>query len=327
MFKFVTMPKFNADGVGTAGSSNDWGSFLRSVPENDVQPETDTDTETLDEGEEQEEVEELDDSSNDHTEDAQESEEEAEDSDTVETPIVEDDPDVEMGEGRKSVKMSELKNGYLRQADYTKKTQELATQRKEVETMRDSLKGAESWHNHMQANPWLWNQITQAMEVFNQTGVAPLEEALADAQYGHYINHLMAENTQLKREMEGLRGDYEGVKLTSEMSQLRNELKSEYGELVTDDYMKSLQDRAKAEKLSSATLKEIAEGHLAKQQLKKSQTSAKKISKEAEARTIQKLQETRTKSPTSPKVVTATPGKEAAKTGGSWGDFLRSLAD
>src|SRR5262249_7799667 len=149
-----------------------------------------------------------------------------------ESPQVDEDPDVDIGEGRQPVKMSELKSGYMRQSDYTKKTQELATQRKEVETQAESLKPGQGRRDQINSNPWLWQQLNSAIEQFNETGTLPIDEVLQDAQYGKYVNHLMAENQKLQKELDRVNGEYEGVKLTSQMSQLRNELSGEYGDLV-----------------------------------------------------------------------------------------------
>lgn len=60
---------------------------------------------------------------------------------TEETPA-EDDPEYEITVDGKpvKVKLSELKNGYQRQADYTRKTQALADERRQVDAMMAALK-------------------------------------------------------------------------------------------------------------------------------------------------------------------------------------------
>jgi len=126
----------------------------------------------------------------------------------------------------------------------------------------------------------------------------------------------------MQKELDSLKGEYEGVKLSSEMTRLQTDLKAEYGDLVTDEYMKSIQERAKSEKLSTSTLKEIADGHLAKEQLKANKTNVKQVSKEAEAKAIQKLAETKKSAPQSPKQVGGSP-KQESSTDGSWSDFLK----
>lgn len=54
---------------------------------------------------------------------------------TEDTPEEETDPeyDIPMGDKSERVKLSELRNGYLRQSDYTRKTQEIADTRKALE--------------------------------------------------------------------------------------------------------------------------------------------------------------------------------------------------
>lgn len=293
MFKVRPM-LFNTDEGGASVQSEGWGDWLRDAATSvDEQPDVDS-----------EEVE----TSEDPVEDTEESDAEGDDQEAEEEaePVVEEDPDVDLGEGRQPVKMSELKAGYLRQSDYTKKTQELATQRKEVEALQEQVKPAQEWLSAMESNPWLFQQINEAIQQFNQTGILPLEEVLDGSEYGKYINHLMAENSRLTKELETTKGEYEGVKLSADMTRLSHELKAEYGELVTDEYMQQLQERGKNEKLSATTLKEIADGYLAKQAMQQSKTTSKKL----EAKAIQKLQETTKTAPTLPKAPSGQPGKE-----------------
>lgn len=240
-------------------------------------------------------------------------------------PTFNDDTEIEMGEDRKPLSLKELKEGYQRQSDYTKKTQELATQRKEVEAERERMKPAVDFMAHMDANPWLWGQINQALQEFQNSGVLPLEDALADAQYGKYINHLVAENNRLKRDLDAANGEREGLKLSSELTKLQTELKSEYGDLVTDDYMQSLQDRAKNEKLSFSVLKDVADGHLAKQKLK-SAPNVKAETRKAAAAAVQKLQEVRKQAPATPKPSAQAPASAEPDRSGDWGDFFRRLS-
>lgn len=58
----------------------------------------------------------------------------------------------------KEVTIEELKNGYLRQADYTRKTQQLANQRKEFE---DAIK----LYEHLKNNPEIIQQLQQITSV------------------------------------------------------------------------------------------------------------------------------------------------------------------
>ena len=79
-------------------------------------------------------------------------------------PVVETQPTVEETKpitveiDGKEVAIEELKNGYLRQADYTRKTQQLANQRKEVE---DAVK----LHEHLKNNPEILQQLQQVTDV------------------------------------------------------------------------------------------------------------------------------------------------------------------
>lgn len=308
-------PLFQAEGHPMAEfTTQSWGKSLREMSETlptDEQTETDSDVEeVIEEGDQETQI------------DGDTEDEGTEEVDEPTAPAFTDDTEIELGEDRKAVKLAELKAGYLRQSDYTKKTQELATQRTELESQRESLKDAQGFKTHMESNPWLWEQINHALNSFESTGVLPIEEVLQDAQYGKYLNHMMAENTKLKKELESVQGEYEGVKLTTSIQSLQNDLKSEYGDLVTPEYMETLQTRAKEEKLSTATLKEIADGHLAKQALQ----SNKKDTKKAEAQAIQKLAETKRTAPSAPKKVGATPAANVPTgNSGSWSDFFAGL--
>ncbi|MBB6731891.1 hypothetical protein [Cohnella zeiphila] len=314
-------PFFNMDESAAASSGESYRDmFTRLDSADDVQPETDTDAEV------EEESADLEDGGSDASESDDDPQEE-DGTEEVEVEVEDEDPEISLGEGKASVKRSELIKGYLRQSDYTKKSQELATQRKEVEALSESLKPVKEWRDHMDANPWLWQQLNTAIARFNEEGVLPIEEVLQDSQYGKYVNHLLAENNRLKKENETIKGDYEGVKLTSEMSNLRTELQAEYGDLVTDDYMQQLQDRAKNEKLSTATLREIADGHLAKEKLKASDTSVKKATRQAEAKAVQKLAETRKRAPEAPTARATAPASKEPDRRGGWGNFFRSLSD
>lgn len=304
----LRQPFFNADGGEQGTASESWGDLMRSASESyDDQPDVESEEEDVESGEEPTEETET-----EATDDGQSEEE-------VET-VIDEDPDIDIGEGRQPVKMSELKSGYLRQSDYTKKTQELATQRKEVEALQEQVKPAQEWLSAMDSNPWLFQQINSAIQHFNQTGTLPLEEVLDGSEYGKYINHLMVENNRLTRELETTKGEYEGVKLSADITRLSHELKGEYGDLVTDEYMQQLQERGKTEKLSSATLKEIADGHLAKQAMQQNKTTSKKV----EAKVIQKLAETKNTAPTKPNPASGSPSADNLDISKmSWADIIR----
>lgn len=74
---------------------------------------------------------------------------------TTQTPSPEDNSIVINGE---KVTLDELKNGYLRQTDYTKKTQEVAKQRNEVQE-------AVKFYENLKANPQLVTQLQQVTKV------------------------------------------------------------------------------------------------------------------------------------------------------------------
>jgi hypothetical protein len=301
----------NTDEGGASAQSEGWGDWLRDAAAS-VEEQPDVDSEEVEESE-------------DPVENTEESETEGDDQEVTEEaePVVDEDPDIDIGEGRQPVKMSELKAGYLRQSDYTKKTQELSTQRKEFEALQEQIKPAQEWLSAMDSNPWLFQQINAAIQQFNQTNTLPLEELLDGSEYGVYINHLMAENNRLTKELETTKGEYEGVKLTADMTRLSQELKGKYGDLVTDDYMQQLQERGKTEKLSASILKEIANGHLATQAMEQSKTTSKKT----EAKAIQKLQETIKSAPVTPKAPSGQPAKEEVDYGSmNWLDALKFAA-
>jgi len=79
-------------------------------------------------------------------------------------PVVEAQPTVEETKpitveiDGKEVTIEELKNGYLRQSDYTRKTQQLANQRKEFE---DAIK----LYEHLKNNPEIIQQLQQVTSV------------------------------------------------------------------------------------------------------------------------------------------------------------------
>lgn len=302
MFRINT-PRFNLDGSSEGG---DWGSIAQSA----------LSEESVDEGQSvaDPDTEELETAEITDTDDVVEPDGEPEQEEEASTSPFDDEAEVELGEGRQPVKFAELKQGYLRQSDYTKKTQALATERQTFETERASWEPAKQTDEFLRTNPWLAQQINSFIQEFKNTGSIPIEEAMQDMQYGQYINTLVADVTRLTLENQSLRGDYEGIKLTSEMTGLQNDLKAEYGELVTPEYIQSLQERGKAEKLSTATLKDIAEGYLTKQQMQQNKQDVKKVTKETQAKTIQSLQEKRSSLPPQPKQNGQRPGDNAPDT-------------
>lgn len=323
MFKRLE-PLYNMDGQPAAGYfPPSWGDVLSKASESvDEQPEGDSEDEVFEDGEE-----ETDELTEDETEELGEDEEQDDSEDEETTPAEDDDPEIDLGEGKKPVKLSEMKEGYLRQADYTKKTQALAEERKSFEAEKAQYEPMKQWTEYAAANPWLIEQIDKAVEEWQQSGVLPLADMLADAEHGKYINELMKKNTELTKQLESIQGEYENVKLSSAMTTMQSALKEEYGDLVTSEYMQQLQERGKTEKLSIDTLKEIAEGYLAKQALKSNKQDVKKVSKQSEAQAIQKLQETRKAAPKAPKSTGKAPAKPAKARGYGWEGFFHSLAD
>lgn len=259
------------------------------APADDEQPVEDSEAQT-DEEPAEDEVEEAEET----TDDTDEAEEEPGKQDD-QSP--DEDPEIDMGNGRQPVKLSELKKGYLRQADYTKKTQTLAEERKAFEAERQAVEPVKQLSDFLNQNPYVREQIRTFIREFTQTGRIPIEEALQDAAYGQYINALMAQNEQLQRELHELRERY-GEK---ELSDIARELKAEYGDLATDEYLEHLKERGKQEGLSLSVLKEIAESHLAKQKLAREQEARTKASKEAEIKTYQKMREKSEALPPRPK--------------------------
>jgi regulator of replication initiation timing len=302
----------------SAPSSESWGDLARQLV-NDDQPETESDTEALEEEQtDSEDVVKPDAEIESNEESTEETSEQPEDGEL----LLDDDTEVDLGEGRQPIKFRELKDGYLRQSDYTKKTQELATQRKEVESQLEQVKPAQEWLTYMNQNPWLFNQFHQAIQQWNQTGVLPLEDVMQDAESAKYLNHFMAENNALKKENDDLKARLGDVEFSSTMNGVISELKAEYGELITPEYEASLRDQAKEQNLPAELIKKIAKGDLAEQKLQQVKTNTKKAKKEAEAKTIQSLQEKRM--PPQPKNNAQRPSNQPPDISGmSWGELAR----
>lgn len=282
-------------------SNDSWESYLSESTETvDDQPEVESEVEVTEDNTEVTEHEVEPDSDEETTEETTETEEQ---------PLFNDDTEIDLGEGRNPVKLAELKNGYLRQSDYTKKTQMLADERKTFETEKAELEPMRDWLDYVNSNPYLMQQVNNAINTWNSLGeIPPLEEVL-DTESGPYINHLMAENTKLQKELDQLKGEYQTTKFDSEMNDLVNDLKAEYGELITPEYETSLRQQAKEQGLSSDVLKRIAKGDLAEQKLQQNQQDSKKV----EAKTKQKIRET--KLPPQPKKVAQQPSNEVDLSG------------
>ncbi len=73
-------------------------------------------------------------------------------------PVTEETKPITVEIDGKEVTIEELKNGYLRQADYTRKTQQLANQRRELE---DAVR----FYEHLKSNPEILQQLQQVIDV------------------------------------------------------------------------------------------------------------------------------------------------------------------
>jgi len=90
------------------------------------------------------------------------------------------DPEIEIGgEKVKLSQIQEWRKGYLRQDDYTRKTQQLAEQRKQIEQLQQRLQPLLAVEQYLAANP----QVALALKQFLQSGgVAPQPQAGTVAQ-------------------------------------------------------------------------------------------------------------------------------------------------
>lgn len=135
----------NPAGTGdTALSVDDAAAQLTSMWDDD--PETDTDDHDAEpeaeheaDAEDEGDLDEAD-AEADETADSDEDDEQ-EDGDAEQAASVTDETEVDLGDGRK-LPLAELKSGYLRQADYTRKTQEVAEARRRVAEKDSQLDGA-----------------------------------------------------------------------------------------------------------------------------------------------------------------------------------------
>lgn len=156
-------------GDGTISADDDISMFL------------DSEDQTEDPAPEDEDAADLDDETTeaDDTEGAEDPEDDADEADSED----DDDPvvDIETDKGTQSVHLSELRNGYLRQQDYTRKTQEIAQQRTaleeqtgEIQSQREQLKAALTQWAINRSEPD-WEQMARTMD--------PRQFQLAQVQY------------------------------------------------------------------------------------------------------------------------------------------------
>lgn len=311
----VRQPFFNVD---ASDSGWDFSAIPLSETANDEETDEVSEVETLKaEGNEEAET------AEEKSDEAASEEETA--TDAEEKPAFNDETEVDLGNGTQPVKFAELKQGYLRQSDYTKKTQLLADERKTFETERAEWEPVKGLNDFLGSNPWLAGEINRFVQEFTTTGAISIEDALADAQYGQYINSLLAQTNQLTKELESYKGKVGELEFSGTMRDLKGELKTEYGDLATDDYLSTIEKRAKDEKLPLNVLKEIAEAQLSKKKLEQVQAEGKKASKKAEADTIKSLQEQRKTTPPGPGSKGQRPADEAPDTNQDWGGFLKSI--
>lgn len=301
-------PFFNMDGDGG------WGEVFtpNADPVDDVQPEGDTDTEVLDEGLEA-----------DEGQDEVEPDPEAEEAETLDDkPAFDDETEIDLGDGRQAVKLAELKQGYLRQSDYTKKTQELATQRKEFEAEVQSWEPTKQWVDYISNNPYLFEQVNRAIQQWNQTGDADWDAMMQDADIAKWVNGFRVEAAKHAKRAQELEAKYGDLEFSTTMKDLKSDLKAEYGDLVTNEYLSTLQERAKSEKLPLSVVKEIADGHLAKLKFQQEQKKSKKV----EAETIRSIQEKRKSVPPGPTSRGQTPSvPKNVDYDSDWGTFFKSV--
>lgn len=326
MFKIIT-PRFSPDeggGAPAAPESTGWGDFISSQIASELSSADDgqppaADPDAQGEEEEPEEPAEGQDAVEPNPDEAEPAADVDEKKDPAAVPAVSDDTEIDLGEGRQPVKLAELKQGYLRQSDYTKKTQALAEERKTFEAERAQVEPVRQWLDYMQSNPWLFQQINTALREFTNTGVLPIEEVMQDAQYGRYINHLMADNNRLTQELNALRAEKGELEFSTTMNGVIGELRTEYGDLITPEYEQQLRDQAKNDGLKPEVIKKMARGDLAD----KVKVDPKKVKKETEARTIQQLQEKRNALPPQPRSSAQRPANEAPDENMSWFDIAR----
>lgn len=309
----VKQPFYNVDVDGGG-----WDFSPAAETADDVQPEMDTDAEALEEeviaGEHEVEP---------GTDDGDEETEEQDDQEGQ--PAFNDDTEVDLGNGTQPVKLGELKQGFMRQSDYTKKTQALSDERKSFESERAEWEPAKGLNDFLSSNPWLATKINQFVQEFTQTGQISLEDALEDGQYGQYINSLMAERNTLSKKVQELEGKTGELEFTGNMRDLKATLREEYSDLFSEDYFTTLQERGKTEKLPTSVLKEVADAHFTKLKLQQVDKQSKKATREAQAKTVQSLHEKRTSLPANPKKTGQVP-KAATKSieDMSWDEMFRA---
>lgn len=135
------------------------------------EPELEGDAEEPDDGDEPE----SDGDGDETTEDDDEAEEDSDedDSEAVEIP---EEGTVRLPDGTE-VSGQELRDGYLRQKDYTKKTQQAAKERREVADLYNRMK---SWYEERSANPAGW--VNEIVTQYTDSPAATISEAVAQTE-------------------------------------------------------------------------------------------------------------------------------------------------
>lgn len=300
--RFRNKPFFALD------DSSDYDGWDFSGLADDEQPD-DTDSDADGDEDQDDQMEDQQDPGDEPGESEEDDSEADEESDDLQDTGFGDDTEIDMGEGRQAVKLSELKSGYLRQSDYTRKTQELATQRKELEQQQESIKPMQDWLNFATSNPYLWTQINNAIQHFQQTGAVDFDTLMQDAEYSKWVNAYQAELTARTKELDEYKAKYGELEFTTTMDKTISELRAEYGDLLTPEYEQELRQQAQEQGYKPDVVKRIAKGDLAERKLEQTKQQGKKTRRQIEAEVKQKQRETRL--PPQPNRTGQKPGKPA----------------
>lgn len=139
----------------------------------------------------------------DHDADDEKPEQKGEQAGQAKEAPVEDDPEYEITVDGKpvKVKLSELKNGYQRQADYTRKTQALADERRQVDAMMAALKVKQGTQEPEteKANPeqGVSSDYKAAVaQAEKDLGIAPGEFNQFDPEHNFALQRVIVRNSQ-----------------------------------------------------------------------------------------------------------------------------------
>lgn len=304
--------QYFADELSDAPESQDWSSYLSEQLSEVADDQLETESETEEVSEDTEEV-------TDDSEEVESDEESTEES-AEEKPAFDDDTLIDLGDGTQPIPLKELKAGNLRQADYTKKTQALSDEKKAFESEREQLRPVQEYKQFLDSNPYLIQKFNEWVGEWHNTGreIPPIDEVM---NYGEsqYLNEAIKQINQLQTELDQIKGEHLTFKFDSDMRSLVTDLKAEYGDLIDSEYEQSLIDQAKEQGLSTDVLKRIAKGDLAEKKLQQAQEEGKK----AEAKTKQKIRET--KLPPQPKKVGNQPAKEDVDLSGDWLSIFKQV--